>query len=249
MNLNDFYLVKCFGQKKYRDDFNCGTLYLNSTAYYWSLENTFQQDQEGMIFSQSGEGYLIQGDSSFERIIKCANSLPEIIEKMGDHGVILAKTSDCSIRINGFICCFYLLPKQEVIVEKDFVRFKSKETYNDFLHFTSKYLEGGSNLYGSIFVAARLCMTVKKELEARGYQVAFGDVEYNDLDYTERIACFNSGAIDKIIFTKPKRYQYQKEFRIFVSSKAKSPSSHILEEGLTVNKSLLATFDYHAHSS
>ena len=57
MNLNSYFLVKCFRKSDFREGFNSGkNIYINSTTYCWKLENTFQQDLEGLVFHQSDDG-------------------------------------------------------------------------------------------------------------------------------------------------------------------------------------------------
>ena len=52
-------------------------------GYYWKLENAFQQDHEGLVFQQEGEGYLIRATPEFEDVIKAANSLEDIKKGTG----------------------------------------------------------------------------------------------------------------------------------------------------------------------
>ncbi len=108
MNLNDYYLVKAFGKPEYMKGFNSGNIYLNSTSYFWNLENTFQQDKEGLVFQQSGKGVLLTAGEGFEEIVKSASSLEELIEKAEKEniGEVVCETLDFSFRLEGYICCF-----------------------------------------------------------------------------------------------------------------------------------------------
>lgn len=69
MNLNDYFLLKVFSKSDYMESFNNGSVYLNSTSYFWNMENAFQQDKEGLVFQQSDKGYLIKTKPGFENII------------------------------------------------------------------------------------------------------------------------------------------------------------------------------------
>ena len=111
MILSEYYLLKCFETSEYRRDFLSGeNIYLNSTAHFWSIENAFQQDLEGLVASGSN-GYLLLTKPGFEEVVKRASSVNEVLETVNGFGKIIGEGVDFSFRIDGYICCFYLLPK------------------------------------------------------------------------------------------------------------------------------------------
>ncbi len=244
MNLNDYYLVKCFNKQEHMDAFNNGTLYLNSTVYYWKLENTFQQDFEGLVFRQEGKGYLIAADSEFGNIVKKANSLSDIMESMSGHGEVMGETTDFSIRINGFISCFYLLPKKDVQIGNGVLKFTNPQAENDLRFFFQKYLEDNNSIFAGLYDASRLCRILNGHFDQSDYDLAWGDVEYKDLKTSERISAFRNGEIEKIVFTKPLSYQYQKEFRFFISSRTTSTQDPIIENGIDAASCLVGIFNF-----
>jgi hypothetical protein len=120
LKLNDYYLVKSFEQVLFRDEFNTGKkIYCKNTSYFWQIENTFQQDLEGNVFQHIGNGYLIAANEEFEEVVKSAKSFNDIINGLSGKGEILATTSDFNIWINGYLCCFYLLPKSDILKISD----------------------------------------------------------------------------------------------------------------------------------
>ncbi len=242
MNLNDFYLVKCFDKQEYLDAFNSGTLYLNSTVYYWKLENTFQQDYEGLVFRQEGKGYLIAADSEFGNIVKKANSLSDIMESMSGHGEVMGETTGFSILINGHISCFYLLPKKDVQIENGVLKFTNPQAENDLRFFFQKYLEEKKSIFAGLYDASRLCTILSKHFKDREHELTWGIVEYEDLSSSEKINAFRNGEIGKIVFTKSLSYKYQKEFRFFISSRTASTQDPIIEKGIDVTSCLVGIF-------
>ena len=170
MNLNEYYLVKVFSKEKYMTDFNSGkNIYINSTNFFWKLENAFQQDEEGAIAHLPEGGYLIKTTPD---VIHNSNSLDEILNCCNEKnkGQILAKASEFSLRLNGYICCFYLLPRKSVKFSKNTMSFRDARELKDFHLFLEKYIESSNNndFYVSIYEPNTFCeiffkiITIKK---------------------------------------------------------------------------------------
>ena len=244
MYLNDYYLVRCFSKQKYQDDFNSGILHLNSTAYYWSLENSFQQDFEGQVIRQIGKGYLIKADSDFKDIVLSSYPTSEVLERMEGHGRVLAETIDFSVQINGYLACFYLLPKKDVMIENGKVTFTRVEAEDDLRFFFRKYQENTGSLYACMYDASSLCERISSYFEDSDYELAWGAVEYKDLSISDRVNAFNNGLIEELVFTKPLSYHYQKEFRFFVSSRTGTPQEDFHKTGLEIAPCLVGTFSF-----
>ena len=77
--IKDYYLVRLFSEKKYRDEANDGiNLYIKSIASFWNLENKFQQDYEAEVFKQQGKGGLYLASPDFANTIKKTDNAQEI---------------------------------------------------------------------------------------------------------------------------------------------------------------------------
>ena len=249
MNLNDYFLVKCFKKSDFREGFNSGSnIYINSMGYYWKLENTFQQDHEGLVFQQEGEGYLIRATPEFEDVIKAANSLEDIKRGIGKLGEILCETTDFFVSINGYICCFYLLSKKDTHLQNNIMSLTNEKARNDFALFFNKYLEESEedkpDFFASIYDATAFCNIFCSGMSNKGYAVTCRDVEYKDLDTLQRIRLFQKNEIASLVFTKPVKYSYQKEFRIYLSKKGENTKDHISERGIDISRSIVGSFDY-----
>lgn len=247
MNLNDYYLVKAFGKSEYMKDFNSGNIYLNSTSYFWNLENTFQQDKEGLVFQQSGKGFLLKAREGFEEILKNVSSSEELVEKAEKEniGEVVCETLNGSFRLEGYICCFYLLPKNDAIVKKNTMFITNEIAREDFIYFLEKYIDESTTneFYVSVYDALVFYNIFAEEMKKKGYGLTYGMVKYMDINETQKIELFQKN-YKLILFTKPTGYSYQKEFRMFIDTPNEQVKEHILLDKIEINKSLLYSFGY-----
>lgn len=234
MDLNDYILVKCFENQEYEQQFNSGKLYINGTGYYWNLENTFQQDKEGEV--------LFIGES---------NSQDYNLTVDGEN----IDFKVLSARLDGYISCFYLLPKRVLKIDAshriDIIDDKEK---TDFEYFIKRYFKelqkdkpSIEKAYVSFYDARLLCNLIKKEMEMRNFNVSYRKVIYKNLTQSDKDQLFREKNEYMIIFTKPESYKYQKEFRIFINPK--SPKSfeykdHLEENIMDIDKTILLSFNY-----
>ena len=248
MNLNDYLLVKSFKSAERRSQFNNGDIYLSSTDRFWKLENAFQQDREGCIFQQKGTGYLLKTNGCFPEILAKSSSLDDIIKFLDaeNAGEVLAETADCSLRLEGYLCCFYLLPKSAISFTQNMLSITSEKERKDITEFLNKYLSESTthDFYVSIYDAAVFCNIFFRAMNAKGYKIAYGQVNYKDIDEATKIALYQKGDGYSILFTKPTKYSYQKEFRIFLSKPTEPIKEHVTESGIDVEKSRFGSFDY-----
>ena len=248
MNLNDYLLVKAFETAEYREQFNNGDVYLNSTLYFWNLENEFQHDKEGIIFQQEGRGYVVNANNDFKTILAKSSSLDDIIRHMDSEkvGEIISETKDFSLRIEGYLCCFYLLPKSAVSFTKNTLSFRSEHERNNLAEFLNRYGSESRthDFYVSIYDAFTLCNVFIKGMSDKGYNAAYSQVSYKDIDMATKIALFQKGDYNSIIFTKPTKYSYQKEFRILLTKPNEPIKEHVSERGIEIKESSLGSFDY-----
>lgn len=241
--LSNYYLVKCFSKDEYRKSFNAGTdIHIKSTGYFWKLENTFQQDLEGLIFRQSGEGYLIRTNSEFENVVRASSSLDDIKSKIPQYGEILTETENFFTRIDGYICCFYLLPKSSVEFDNGEIRFLNSSEEKDLLYFLDRYYEESKALFASIYDAIPFRKIFCDGMLERGYEIITGGVKYEDLTVEDRIQRFQQKDYQSLVFTKPVDYSYQKEFRIFLTNKEEQ-CDFISENGIEIYKNHVYSFD------
>lgn len=248
MNLNDYLLVKAFSSAEYREKFNNGDIYLNSTLYFWQLENAFQQDREGEVFSQEGKGYIIKDNGEFKKAVSKSSSTDDVLTNIrkDNSGKIILETSNFSLSIVGYLCCFYLLPKSAVSFNKNSLSITSIQERQDLTLFLNNYLHEAKNhdFYVSIYDASTFCNTFCKGMIEKGYELSFGEVIYKNIDYETKITQYQKRDINSIIFTKPTNFSYQKEFRIFLYKPNEPVKDNITESGINVERSRLGSFDY-----
>lgn len=248
IDLRDYLLVRAFKCAKYREDFNNGDIFINNATNYWNLENEFQQDKEGCVFSQSGKGFLIKTNSEFKNALHGFSKYNAVLTylKEKNAGEILAETKNFSIGLDGYLCCFYLLNKSDVSFFQNVLSITSKQEREDIAEFLNKYLESVDthDCYVSIYDAVIFCNIFFKGMSERGYKIAYGQVKYKDIDETTRIELYKKGNLNSIFFTKPTKYSYQKEFRLLLIKPNEPIEHHVTEHGINIEKSRLASFDY-----
>ncbi|MBR0529686.1 MAG: hypothetical protein IJJ76_07995 [Ruminococcus sp.] len=248
MNLNDYLLLKVFKSAERRDQFNKGDVYLSSTSNFWKLENSFQQDKEGGIFEQEGKGFLLKTNPDFPKILAKSTSLDDVLRYLSEEnaGEVIAETADCSLRFEGYLCCFYLLSKKAISFTSNTLSITSDQERKDITLFLNKYLEDAPNhdFYVSIYDAVTFCKVFCKIMSDRGYSVSYGQVNYEDIDEPTRISRYQNGDGYTILFTKPTKYSYQKEFRIVVTKSNEPIKDHITESGIDIESCRFGSFDY-----
>lgn len=248
LNVNDYLLVKAFESAEYRAQFNSGSIYLNSSAKFWELENAFQQDREGEIFRQEEIGYLMEANEDFPKILEKAATLDGVLKCMKEEnaGEIIAKTENFSMKLEGYLCCFYLLPKSAVSSAQNTFTINSEQEHYEIREFLNRYLnEAFSNdFYVSIYDAVAFCNVFFKGMNEKGYKINYGKVKYEDIGEAIKIDCYRNGDLNSIIFTKPTKYSYQKEFRIYITKPNESVKDHIIERGFDIESCRVCSFDY-----
>ena len=248
MNLNDYFLVKAFSRPEYMVSFNSGNIYLNSTSYFWKLENTFQQDKEGEVFHQTGKGFIIKARPGFEKIVMSSSSVEQIINRASEEnfGKVICETAEVTFRLEGYICCFYLLPKSDVSFTQSTISITSEKARRDIAYFLEKYLNESTtkDFNVSIYDAVTFCSIFFEEMKKKGYRLTAGAVEYKNNNEIQKIKQFQNKDFRSILFTKPTQFSYQKEFRIFINNANEQVKENILVGGVEVYKSLLGSFNY-----
>lgn len=246
MNLNEYYLVKVFSKEKYMTDFNSGkNIYINSTSFFWKLENAFQQDEEGAIVRQSGRGYIIQTTPD---VIHNSNSLDEILKCCNEKnkGRILAQISETTLKLNGYLCCFYLLPRKSVKFTKTTMSFIDERELKDFHLFLEKYIESSNDIdfYVSIYEPNTFCEIFFKGMKDKGYEIVCGKVKYEENPDLEKIRLYQAHEYAATFFIKPLLYNYQKEFRILITKQKEQIKDHISENNIDIYNSVIGTFSF-----
>lgn len=244
MVLNDYYLVKCWEKKEYRDAFNSGMFYFAHVCKFWNIENTFQQDDEGMILRHEGQGYLIHGDPEFNCFMKNPHSFAEIQDFAVNHGRILGQTKDLSAWINGYLCCFYLLPKKDVVFRDGRMFFENDRAKEHFEVYIARYMAVKGKAFGSIYDAVALCRIIEKACNNQGYGYVRNQVTYEEIDLSQRFSHFNHGEIEKIVFSKPEKYSYQREYRFFISTQSDRSDESIKLNGDNTASAYIGGFDF-----
>ena len=256
MELKDYYLVKCFTAQKYRDNFNNGVdIHINNNRQFWKRENAFQQDLEGMVLKQNGNGYLFIPQKGCEPIIeKIMYEFPkaaskQMMEILADYIDVLGSTTDLTISVDGYICCFYLLPKKGIQfnITDNSIAF-SDEVYENILHYIADYArenkKHGEKSYVSIYDAMTFMYLFSKGLKSKGYNIKYGTVSYSDVTVEQKIEAIKQEDFKTLLFTKPTKYSYQNEFRIYLPQKDSKLLDHLSESGIDLRPSVVASFAY-----
>lgn len=240
----DYYFMRCFSKEQYRNEFNTGKkLYINSLQYFHDLDDEFQQDFEGLIFKQppNSKGYLIKAKADLtvnEAIDKALNN------KLQD-GEWIIPTSDFKFYINGYIFCLTLIPKCYLqIREREIVFNNHYDISNAFYHLLNQYTKGTKSTYISLYDAQSFMEIFYPQMTSKGYSVSYGSVDYEDLSPEQRRQYYSELRIDKLVFTKEKKYDYQNEFRFFLRKNGEDVRDHIEEVGVVLQPAVVEDLVY-----
>lgn len=234
MNLNNYILVKCFASLEYQQDFNNGELYMNNTAYYWNLENEFQQDREGEVLR-------IDNNENCDYEFGIGNQVIDFVK--------------LNYRLDGYLMCFYLLSKSSVSLDRKnqsiTIADDEKENFNTFLRtYLLELQKDNSNIdkaYVTFYEATSFCELIKKEMTEKSYGISYGTVSYKDITQEDKFKLMANNEWYKIAFIKPKKYEYQREFRFFFTPNLtinESFKEYIKECVKDVDKTILGVFNY-----
>ena len=238
----DYYFIKCFSEETYRRQFNSGEkLYLNSMEYFHEKENSFQADLEGLIFRQTenatGNIILSKEPQTFESIVK------KVKEKSFGENDLIIQTKNVKFFINGYICCFAIIPKSNIYFEEEnMINYKNEDVCNWLMMFLNRYSQG-KYCYLSFYNAEPCLQILYDNLTSKGYRISYGLVEYNDMTTEERIAAFKSNDISKVVFTKDREFAYQHEFRMYINS-GNCTQEHIELQGIDLQSTVVKDFAY-----
>lgn len=220
----EYYLIKCYSQKAYQSDFNKGILYLKDLSYFHNVENKFQQDAEGVVFQQPEKsiGAFYEVDpivSAIASDLMKKGNVAEGVKVLKEKGHQAAETKDLCMKVNGFLCCFYLIPKRCLSISKNNVDISPIGEYTNLFYFLNSYAGDQGYTFFSVYDAPKLIEKMCLVFNHENYGFTFGNVTYQDVGDQTKIKWFMNKQIEKIIFTKPLRFKYQREFRFFVSPK------------------------------
>lgn len=243
--LENYYFIRLFDKEIHREEANNGTkLHINSMNYFWENENKFRQDFEGKIFCQSDVGYVILSKDDIKDTIKSATSVNDILQKVSDEDNIICETKDFTFKTNGYIYCFYLLPKKSVNFKNNRMFFTNDKDKRNYYIFIQRYLEENNSYYGSIYDARVLWHLLCNGMIKKGYEVIANEVEYKALSDTDRIHLYQAKKYEELVFTKDSAYEYQREYRFFFLNNKQITERFIEVDGIALKKSRIADFDY-----
>lgn len=242
-HFKDFYLIKCFGSEAHRGDFNSGKkMYLNSLKYFHKCENLFQGDLEGLVLQQEEK-------STSKLILSRGNvTLDELAcmykEDCYRDGIKVFPVQDFKFYFDGYLCCFAVIPKSWMrFEEKNVVYNEYANAYEWLITFLNMYCQG-KYCYFSVYDAEDCLQTLYHGLTGKGFSVAMGTVAYREMDAMERIRAAQNGDISSIIFTKNKSFEYQREFRVFITHKTVATQEHIEIQGISLEPSVVTSLAY-----
>ena len=71
-----------------------------------------------------------------------------------------------------------------------------------------------------------------------------GTVAYREMDEIERIRAVQNRDISSIIFSKSKSFEYQREFRVYITHKTDEMQEHIEIQGISLEPSVVTSLAY-----
>lgn len=260
--LKDYYLIRCYEKPEYREGFNNGSnIHISHMNYFFHLESDFQRDAEGLVFQQppNTKGIFFNAPKDMkERLLRdgifvesngqisIADSISkeDFVKYFLENAIPTAITESFECSIGGYICCFYLISKSDVVFLENEFRFRTDKDRDDFYCFLQRYTEKKEVAYVSAYDAYEFVNKFCDGMTKKGFQISFSPVTYKTASAAERIKWFQSQKIDKLVFTKDKKFEYQKEFRIFLIKPEQSSSSYIEESGIDFNDTIVNEFVY-----
>lgn len=214
------------------------------------MENNFQKDMEGVIINQdeNQDGYLIVPHIDIKQLLNDYNAGLvskdiNIMQTILCNSEIICGTKNFIDYINGYLCCFYIIKKSQIIFKDSEIHFPNENDYNNFFFFLNEYSNNGY-AYISVYDAETLLSTLCSELHSKEYDFTNGFVQYKNLSEKEKINMFKEKNIYKIVFTKNEIFKYQKEFRIFLTPKNGIVSEFIEEKICPLSNSIVNNFVY-----
>lgn len=261
--LKDFYLMRCYGEESYRNSFNNGELlYLNTLEFYVNLENEFQRDNEGIVFQQPphSSGHLYGFKSNMDEellekgVFQIVNGKKQINPDLSGEQIeaifsecagLILDTESCKLQIQGYLLCFYLIPKWCVqFKENEFVFNEDDDIRDDFNHFLHEYAKKQGYTQVCVYDAEKFLKIFSQFSEQKGYQLAYGPVKYEDVSELEKIESFKNGKLEDIVFKKPKRFEYQKEFRLYIAIPNETSQPYMVRPGINLREAVIKNFAY-----
>ena len=240
----NYYLIKAFGNKQHRDDFNTGKeIYINSVEFFHNHGNLFQGDFEGGIVQQpdNSPGKLIftKEHQSLEQIVNNYRSN----QYSADDYVV--DTNGFKAFISGHICCFALFPKSSLVFCDNQIVFNENDAtiQKEFYNYLNGYAQEKGYTFFSVYDAEAFLQLFCEGMMEKGYALCYGPVDYHSMTAEERIWNYQHGNIQSIVFTKDSRFAYQKEFRVFLQSH-NHKNVPIKESGIDFRSSIVCSLAY-----
>ena len=204
-SLDGYYLVRILDNEKYLDDLINGINFrINSVQVFRDKANKFQGDKNECSIIVNGDtikGKFAIGKEKPEKILCDAD-----INEFG---------------LNGYIYCFFAIPKEFFYLEKNELMMDDKsDYYNDFIKTLNSYYENcnSKKCYIGIFDANKLVTHFKNCFVANNYKFGYDFVKYKKISTAERFKYLFDKELYKIVFEKDESYSYQREFRFFITN-------------------------------
>lgn len=264
--LKNYYLLRCYEKNDYRKGFNEGSnIHISGMNYFYNAESDFQKDNEGVIFSQEpnskgvifsapsnmsellhDKGYFVKNENGFCFSANCSKK--DIVNFFLQHAEQIATTESLILSLSGYICCFYLISKSDIEFCEKSVAFRNEKVKDDVFEFLLKYSrdkrEETGVAYVTVYDAFLFVEKFCKGMSQKGYTTAFGKVLYEDITFEKRVEWFQCKDIGRIVFTKDKKFEYQKEFRIFLNTPNSNSKPFIEENGIDFAETIIKDFFY-----
>lgn len=218
--LKKYLFLRCFSEEEYLDSFVSGKcIYMNSVRKFWEITNEFQGDPS--------ECCVASPNSDIKWSCWVGNGKPE--KKLLD-------VDDFRFSIQGFLYCMFTIPKSFFQVENGNLLYdKENLICQDFVATLKQYRAStdAGRAHICIFDAFQFMNRVGEYFDASGLDFGCGWISYKDEDEIAKIQHMIEGHVERIVFSKPEKYKYQHEFRIFVS-KDTQENDHLQLTGIPI---------------
>lgn len=199
------YLIRLFKGKSHMQQFVAsGKVYMNTLEFFRNMEEGFQGDHK--------EGKLIDKSMHVTLAVSSKNdfSNPDVILK------------DVEWLTNGYVYCFFAAQENDIAIS-DGKLYYNQETPLNLKQAILQYRKEneGHDTHVVILDGPKTIQEIERQLgtvEFGGYQGYVAYVESGSVS-SQQIYKIMSERPWESAFVKPKRYQYQKEWRVFIDTK------------------------------
>lgn len=220
--LNDYFLMRLFSSQQYLTKFIEGEVFFNNIMNYREMSNSFQGDEK--------EGTIIAETNPFEMYINYDTPRVQYI----------GKTKNLILSLNGYACCFFLLPKEFFNINNGELEYDTNSPYlSDVKQCMNEYNDGKP--FFCIVDAYNFLNNIGSCMKEIGCGFVASPIEYKDMSTTERVSLYRNKQYIDLVMTKPTKYKYQNEYRIFIHFHPNGINDHTFISNVNVKETVFVS--------